>query len=487
MKMNKRVIVDFKPALNLVANMLLWFSLAFLLPLGVSLWYGESVVPFVVPALLSSSLGWVVMKSTRTTNSLGVREGFLVVALAWLAIAAFGAIPYLFDHHTLIDAYFESMSGFTTTGATIFKDLDHEPKSILMWRQFTQWLGGMGIIVLAIAVLPKLSVGGRQLMDTEAPGPKVDKLKPHLYQTARALWKVYVGLTIVEMILLATAGMSIFDSVAHAFSTVATGGFSPKALSIASFGPAIQWIIIVFMVLAGTNFALLFRALTGNFHRIKRDSEFHFYLILIMSSGILLALLINQGSWEERIREGLFQAASIITTTGFASVDFNEWAEILKLILLILMFFGGCAGSTGGSIKIIRSYLSFKFIRREILKVIHPAAVIPIRLGQKVVSEGALGGILGFSILYFTTFVAGSALLLLDMHLEGFPITILEGASMVASTLGNVGPAFGIAGPMGTYAELPDLSKELLITLMWAGRLELFPVIVLLTRSYWKR
>jgi trk system potassium uptake protein TrkH len=241
------------------------------------------------------------------------------------------------------------------------------------------------------------------------------------------------------------------------------------------------------MTLAGVNFALLYRAITGNFHRLRRDSEFHFYLLLLGSAGILLALLMNQGSIEERVRHGFFQAISVITTTGFASVDFNLWPELLKFFLLTLMFFGGCAGSTGGSIKIVRSLLSFKFILREILKAIHPSAVIPVRLGRRIVSEGAMSGIIAFSILYVTTFAIGSALLMIELYLEGVPIGVLEGVSMVASSLGNVGPAFGMAGPMASYAELPDLSKELLIVLMWAGRLELFPVIVLMTKSYWKR
>lgn len=485
--MKRSLIVEVRPALNLVSSIILWFSLSFILPAGVALWYGENVLPFLIPAALSSAFGWMGIMFTRTPTQLGVREGFLVVSLAWLAIAAFGALPYLFDHHSLIDAYFESMSGFTTTGATVLTDLEHEPRSILMWRQFTQWLGGMGIVVLAIAVLPKLAVGGRQLMETEAPGPKVDKLKPHLYQTARALWKVYVGLTLLEVVLLELSGMSLFDSVSHAFTTVSSGGFSPHSLSIAEFDPTVQWIIIVFMVLAGTNFALLFRAATGKFQAIRRDSEFRFYLLLLAGAGLVLALLLQKGSFEEQLRTGLFQAISIITTTGFASVDFNQWDDLLKFMLLMLMFFGGCAGSTGGSMKVVRSMLSFKFILREIRKAVHPSAVIPIRLRRRVISEDALSGIMAFSVLYVTTFIIGSALFLLDAYLEGNPVTVLEGVSIVASSLGNVGPAFGVAGPMASYADLSILSKELLIVLMWAGRLELFPVIVLMTRSYWKR
>jgi len=485
--MRQATVVDVRSALNVVASIIRWLSLAYLLPLGVALFYRENPWPYLIPLGLAAVLGLAGERLIRAPKELGVREGFLVVALAWLTIAAFGAIPYALDHHNVVDAYFESMSGFTTTGATILTDIENEPKGLLMWRQFTQWLGGMGIIVLAIAILPKLSVGGRQLMETEAPGPNVEKLTPRIYQTARALWKVYVGLSLVEIGTLKLLGMSFFDSVAHTFSTMATGGFSTHALSLADFNPAIQWATLVFMLLAGTNFALMYRVFSGRFVALKHDSEFHFYVGLIVISGLLIAFLLPGMPLEARLRHGLFQAISIITTTGFASVDFEQWSNVLKLVLLALMFFGGCAGSTGGSIKIVRSLLVFKFIFREWRKVIHPQAVLPVRLGRRTVSENAINGIMAFAVLYVTTFAVGSLLLLLDTTVQGLDLSVLEGVSMVAATLGNVGPAFGVAGPMASYAELPDTAKLLLTFLMWAGRLELFPVIVLMTREYWRR
>ncbi len=485
--MRSITVVEVRPALNLVANLLRWFGLSFLVPLGVALFYGEPVWPFAVPAALAVGLGGAGERLTRSRALLGVREGFLVVCLAWVGIAAFGALPYLFEGHPWVDAFFESVSGFTTTGATVLTDLADKPRSLLLWRQFSQWLGGMGIIVLAVAMLPKLGVGGRQLMEAEAPGPQVDNLKPHLYQTARALWKLYVGLTAAEFALLWWAGMSPFDSVAHAFTTMATGGFSPSPTSLAAYGPAAQWVVIAFMVIAGTNFALLYRVATGQFRAVRRNSEFLFYLSLLACSGVLLALLLGEGALEGRLRHGLFQATSIMTGTGYASADFNQWGEALKLILLLLMFFGGCAGSTTGSVKVVRALLSFKFIAREIRKVVHPNAVIPIRLGRRTVPESALSGILSFLVLYITTFAVGSVLLLLDAHWSGRPLSLFEGIGVAASALGNVGPAFGVAGPMASYAEFSDASKHLLTLLMVAGRLELFPVIVLLTRGYWTR
>lgn len=485
--MKQHIVVDVRSALHLVAGIIRWLSLAYLLPLAAALFYGESVLPFVVPMLLAIVLGWLGERLTRSASGLGVREGFLVVGVAWLAIAAFGALPYALAQHSLIDAYFEAMSGFTTTGATILTDIESEPRSLLIWRQFTQWLGGMGIIVLAIAVLPKLSVGGRQLMEAEAPGPTVDKLTPHIYQTARALWKIYLGLTLIQFLLLKLLGLSFYDSLAHAFTTMSTGGFSPRTQSMAAFGPAVQWVVILFMVLAGTNFALMYRVLLGRVNVLWKDHEFRFYVGLILSAGIVIALLLSDLSLEERLRHGWFQAASIITTTGYASVDFEEWNNTLKMVLLTLMFFGGCAGSTGGSIKMVRSLLVFRFLARELRKIIHPQAVIPVRLGNRVISEGALNGIMAFAILYITTFAVGSVLLLLDAQRAGIPMTVIEGVGVAAATLGNVGPAFGLAGPMSSYAGFPETSKILMIFLMWAGRLELFPVLVLLTREYWKR
>lgn len=482
----RRTVVDVRVALHLVAGIVRWLSLAYLLPLGVAIFYRENVLPFALPFVLAAGLGWLGERLYRAPRELGVREGFLVVSLGWLVIATFGALPYLWERLSPVDAYFESMSGFTTTGATVLTAIEAHSRSLLLWRGFTQWLGGMGIIVLAIAVLPKLSVGGRQLMEAEAPGPSVEKLTPRIYQTARALWKLYLGLTALEVGVLMALGLSLYDALSHAFTTMATGGFSPRATSLAAFSPAVQWAVVPFIVLAGTNFALMHRAVSGRWAALAHDREFRFYLALIGGAGLLLALLLD-GPLSARLRHGLFQAASILTTTGYASVDFDSWAPTLKLLLLTLMFFGGCAGSTGGSIKIVRALIVFKFLLRELRRTIHPQAVLPLRLGRRVIAEGAISGIVGFAVLYVTTFALGSVLLLLDAQRAGLPLSVLEGISAAASTLGNVGPAFGLAGPMASYAAFPASSKAVMIFLMWAGRLELFPVFVLLMRGYWKR
>ena len=485
--MKHPIVVEIRPALHLIAVIIRWLSLTFVPPLLAAWYYAESLWPFLIPMLLTAVIGLVGERLTRSPTELGIREGFLVVALAWMSIAVFGAIPYLLFNIDPLNAYFESMSGFTTTGATILNDIAGQPRSLLLWRQFTQWLGGMGIIVLAVAILPKLSVGGRQLMEAEAPGPQVDKLYPRIYQTARTLWLLYVGITVVEFGLFQILGMSFYDSLAHALTNVATGGFSPEPHSIEAFGPAVQWVVIFFMIVAGTNFILLYRVITGRFKRLWQDREFHFYLGLIFISGLTIALLLPGGPLEENLRHGWFQAITMITGTGYASTDFDQWSNTLKMILLILMFFGGCAGSTTGSVKIVRFVLVFKFLVRELKKAIHPQAVIPVRLGNQVISEGALSGIMGFAILYITTFAFGSVLILLDAQRVGLDISVLEGVSVVAATLGNVGPAFGIAGPMASYDAFPETSKLLMIFLMWAGRLELFPVLVLLMRGYWRR
>lgn len=485
--MKRLTLVDVRSTLHLVSAIIRWLSLAYVLPLGAALYYGEQPLAFAVPLVASAALGWLGERLTRSPRSVGVREGFLVVAVAWLVIAAFGALPYLWFGHSLVDAYFESMSGFTTTGSSILTQIEAEPQSLLLWRAFTQWLGGMGIIVLAVAILPKLAVGGRQLMEAEAPGPSVEKLTPRIYQTARALWKIYIGLTAALFALLVAQGLSVFDGLAHAFTTLATGGFSPKSLGLAAYPPGAQWSVLLFMVLAGANFALMYRVLSGRVKLLWQDSEFRSYLLLTVAAGLLMALLLDYPSWEERLRHGLFQASSIMTTTGYASADFEQWNNTLKLVLLSLMFVGGCAGSTSGSIKVVRLLLVFKFLYRELRMAIHPQAVIPLRLGNRVVPEGALSGIMAFSMLYVTTFALASVLLLLDAQRAGLPLSVLEGVGVAATTLGNVGPAFGFAGPLGSFAPFPDTSKALMALLMWAGRLELFPVLVLLMREYWRR
>lgn len=479
--------VDVRAALHLVGGVIRWFSVAFALPLVYAIFVREAWWPYALAGAIALLGGWAVERVSFTERDIRPREGFFVVAVAWGIIAFLGAMPFVvLGVLPPVDAYFEAMSGFTTTGATVLAHVEALPKALLLWRAFTQWLGGMGIIVLAVALLPKLGVGGSQLMDAEAPGPTLEKLTPRIRETARLLWGIYAGLTALDVLLLVFVGrLSWFDAVAHAFTTLSTGGFSTRDAGVASFSKAAQWITILFMICGGLNFALLYRAMARRQWRaLVTDTETRFYMALLL--GATLALWVILGIGADNLRHSAFQAVSIMTTTGYASTDFEGWPPAAKMILLVLMFFGGCAGSTAGSIKVIRTWLVFRFIVRETRNVIHPQAVLPIRVSGRVVSEEIVRAVAIFAVLYVTTFAFGSIVLLWDVTRVGLNMGIIEAASAVAATLGNVGPGFGLIGPMSTYAQLPETSKVLLVFLMWAGRLELFPVIVLFARSYWK-
>jgi trk system potassium uptake protein TrkH len=430
-----------------------------------------------------------------------VREAFLVVALTWLASAFFVSLPYvLADEPQLgspLNAYFEAMSGMTTTGASVLTDIEALDRSVAIWRQFSQWLGGMGIIVLAIAVLPRLAVGGRQLMESELPGPEMERLTASIRDTARRLWGLYVGLTALLVVVLASLGwsgadpaMSFFDAVAHAFTTMPTGGFSTRARSIEEFGGATQWTLIVFMVLAGANFALLYRTLRRR-DNPSRDEEFRLYLVLLALAALAIVLKLDARELfggEEAARHGLFQTVSIMTTTGFASADFNEWPIFATMVLVALMFVGGSASSTAGAVKVGRILIVMRLLRRELDQTVHREAVVPIRFNRLSVEERTVRDVAAFVLLYVVVFVAGSAGLVIAeaVSTARLDLTWPEAISAAATTLGNVGPGLGFLGPMGSFESFSGPSKGILIALMWAGRLEIIPVAVLLTRRYWR-
>jgi trk system potassium uptake protein TrkH len=496
--------VDVGAALNLIGALLKYLSLAFLFPAALAVGYSEPVTPFLLSAALCAAFGFALEWTTRGKERVGVREGFFIVALTWLLATLFVSLPYqLADLPQLerpLDAYFEAMSGMTTTGASVLTDIEALDRSVAMWRQQTQWLGGMGIIVLALAVLPRLRVGGRQLMESELPGPELEKLTASIRDTARRLWLLYFGLTGLEVIVLAVLGwsgaderMNLFQAVAHAFTTMPTGGFSPQARSIAAFAPATQWAIVVFMILAGANFALMYRSLTRRDPRIfGRDEEFRLYLGLLTLGAVVLVLeLLAEGIFagEEAVRHSVFQAVSIMTTTGYASTDFNEWlvaAPLAAMVLVALMFPGGSAGSTAGSIKVVRHVLIGRILRRELDQTVHPEVVSPIRLNRTVIDERTLRAVIAFVLLYVGIFVAGALALLIESARAGVEVSPFEAIAAAATTLGNVGPALGFAGPMGSFEPFSDLSSGIMIGLMWIGRLEIIPVVVLFTRSYWR-
>ncbi|AEN74048.1 potassium uptake protein, TrkH family [Rhodothermus marinus SG0.5JP17-172] len=477
-----------------------FLAVALLLPAGIALSYGEPHWwPFVLSALLAGAVGgglWVL--GGRRPHEPGIREGFAIVALAWLVLSLFGALPFVLgDVLSYTDAFFETMSGFTTTGATILggertPEIEALPRAYLFWRSLAHWLGGMGIIVLTLAILPILGVGGMQLYKAEVPGPTADKLTPRVRETARRLWLIYVGITALEVLLLLPA-MDWFDAVNHAFATMATGGFSTKNGSVGQFGSAyVEWVITVFMLLAGANFALHYRLLHGQWRPVWQDTELRVYLSIVAVATVLISLgiwapLHAEGDYQtyaeltDALRHGAFQAVSIITTTGFGTADYEQWSPLAVGVLFLLFFVGGMAGSTGGGIKVVRHVLLFKNSFRELKQLVHPRAIVPVRLNGRMVSDEVLRNVLSFFVLYFGLLGMGT------LALSAMEVDLLSAFGAVLSCLGNIGPTFGTMGPAENYAHLPALAKWILALLMMTGRLEIFTVLILLTRTFWRR
>ena len=502
LRTRRRTAVDLKATVNLVGILGKYLGLAALFPVPFAVWYGEPFWPFLATGAIVSGTGFALERMTAgAAPRVGVREGFLVVSVTWLLAAAFAALPYLFVggeqlSHPL-DAYFEGMSGFTTTGASVVTDFGEINRSLGIWRQFTQWLGGMGIIVLAIAVLPRLRVGGRQLLESEMPGPEIAQLSERIRSTARALWLLYVGLTAVQVMLLVGVGwlgfdeeMTPYEALAHAFTTMPTGGFSTRPRSAEEFAAISQWILAIFMLIAGANFALMYRAFIRRQPRaLVRDEEFRVYIALaLVATAAVTAMIWAYGiaEGEEAVRAGFFQSVSIITTTGMASADFALWPAALLLTLFALMFVGGSAGSTGGSIKVVRHLLIGKVLRREIDQTVSPELVMPIRLNGRPVNERTLRAIAAFVLLYVGFWAVGAGAIAIDSAITDAGLGTLDSLATSATALGNVGPGFGVTGPMGSFAPVGDVSKVTMILLMWVGRLEIIPVVVLVTRHYWR-
>jgi trk system potassium uptake protein TrkH len=472
----------------LLGWLLIFLSAALLVPITFSIYYADGNWQFFV---ISSAIGFVLggglAWSCVSEPEIGHREGFAIVGFSWLAAAALGALPYYLSGAipSYLNAYFESMSGFTTTGSTILVRVEVLGPSLLFWRAFTQWLGGMGIIVLSLAILPILGIGGMQLFQAEMPGPTKDRLAPRIQDTARILWSVYLIFTAVETGLLMVAGMNFFDAICHAFSSLATGGFSTRTESVAAFhNPWIDIIIIVFVILAGINFSLHYRLLSGNLKVFARSEELRFYLgigifatILVMFENILFG---TYDSCSDSLRYSAFQVWSVLTTTGFGTADFDQWAPVCKFTLVALMFLGGMAGSTGGGIKQVRILLFWKFTKMQIIKLIHPKAVEAIKLDNRKVPAEVIQSILGYLSLYMVVFVVAS------MIVTGQGTDIITGSTAVIATLNNIGPGLGGVGPCQNFAGLPDLSKAVLIVCMVAGRLELYTIAVLFVPKYWK-
>jgi trk system potassium uptake protein TrkH len=465
------------------------FGPMFLLPAVVSAVYHEwwDAAAFTATAVGSSVLGHVMRQAggdaaSNAVDRLRRVEGMCIVAVAWLLIAHLAAIPYIWAGLSFVDALFESMSGLTTTGATVLTDFGAFGKGIFFWRSVTHWVGGMGVIALFVAILPRLAVGGRQLFFAEASGLTDEALTPQIRKTAVTLWGLYAALTVVQVFALWLAGMTLFDAACNSMATLAAGGFSPHPQSIAGYqSAAIEWIVIVFMFAGGANFALQYRAVQGNLHAVQHDEEVRAYAAVILVASALLALFLASGGMAvgDSVRHALFQVVSIITTTGFASVDFNLWSDQAKIVLLGLMFIGGCAGSAAGGPKVVRHVLMARFTLRELRRTLHPRAILPVKLGGRVVPEDVLREVVVFMLFYILTFAIGAAIVI------GLGATIVEGISASAATIGNVGPGFGSIGPMGSFAGLHPVSKVVLTLEMWIGRLEVLTVLVLVRWEIW--
>jgi len=468
-----------KLALHIIGSFLKFFALAYIVPLVAAVYYGEDWRIFLYSLLLTLAIGLILEFGFRTTREIERADGFIIVAFTWLLIPLFGILPYIFPPVGLgfLDAFFEAMSGFTTTGATILEVVEELPRSALLWRSLTQWLGGMGVIALFVAILPRLGVGGSQLFDREFPGPLPEKLRPRFRTTARLLWTIYAGFTAAEMALLYfLARLPLFDSICISLSTIPTGGFTPHTQSIGFYGnPLAEYIIMIFMFLAGTRFIIHYRVLQRSLKALKGE-EFKLYLIILAAAISLLILSQGLSSY----REGIFQAISIMTTTGFATSDFDGWNSGARIVLVALMFIGACGGSTGGGTKVMRALTLIRHTGGMMRKAISPKAVVPLKLDRKPLSEGIVRDIISFLFLYILVAVLASiALAFLGLDLE----TAISG---VAASLGNVGPGLGGVGPTLNYAWLPGPAKVILIMCMWLGRLELFAVFMIFSPRVWK-
>ncbi len=490
---------------GILGALLFFLGVALLIPMGIGIGYGEeeSWRAFGATALIAMTVGGLSWYTMKPKMELGIREGFAVVALAWFVISLVGALPFTMADvlPTYTDAFFETMSGVTTTGATILggggnPNIEDIPKAFLFWRSLAHWLGGMGIIVLTLAILPMLGVGGMQLFKAEAPGPSADKFTPRVKETAKRLWLIYAGITLVEALCLLPA-MDLFDAVNHAFATMATGGFSTLNGSVADFNSSyVDWVITFFMYLAGINFVLHYRMLRGKTITVFKDQEFYLYTGVIAAAT--LAILFS--TWEptatilagsegattyagigEALRYATFQSVAIVTTTGFGTADYLLWPPLAMTVIFGLFFVGGMAGSTAGGVKVIRHLLLIKNVLKEFRLLVHPRAMLPLRLNGGVVPEDVMRNVLTFFVMYIAIIGIGTVL----MAILG--LDLMSALTSTMSSIGNVGPAFGSLGPTANYAGVPELGKWLLSLLMMAGRLEIFTVIVILLPVFWRR
>ena len=483
MRFNLKVIGNIIGILLMINGFLMLTAVPFGIYHVESSWKG-----ILLSSLINSAIGFFLYYSTKNNQNkeLRKRDGYLIVTSSWIIMSFFGMLPYLITGQIpgVANAFFETVSGYTTTGATILDDIESLDHGILYWRSLTQWIGGMGIIVLAVAILPFLGIGGMQLFVAEAPGVSIDKLQPRIKETAQRLWQIYISFTVVLFFILWAEGMDLFQAVNHAMTTFATGGFSTKNASIGYFeSPLIQYTIILFMFISATNFTLTYFAINLNFKKVINNEEFriYFFFIIILTLIVFLTLLgIDSSYAEETFRSALFSIVSIITTTGFTTVDFTGWTEFITILFFILMFFGASAGSTSGGIKIVRHVILLKNSYNEIKKQLHQSAVFTLKFNNNKVPQSVVTNILAFMMLYVVIFSLGSII----MTILG--VDFITSIGSVAATLGNVGPGIGEVGPSSNYNSIPNAGKYFLSLLMFIGRLELLTFLMILTPVFWK-
>ncbi|EOR20494.1 MULTISPECIES: TrkH family potassium uptake protein [Clostridium] len=480
--------MNYKIVLKIIGNVLVYEALLLLLPFAIALTYsGEDANSFLITIAITLIVALVLRNIKIKDKSMYAKEGFLTVGLAWIAIAAFGALPFVISGSipSYIDAFFETVSGFTTTGATILTEVESLPKGILFWRSLTHWIGGMGFLIFVLALVPTIGSNSIHLLKAESPGPNPGKIVPKIRETAKILYIIYLVLTIIQTILLILSGLSVYDSVIHALGTAGTGGFSNMNLSVGAFNnPAAEWIITIFMIIFGVNFSLYFQLIKGNIKGFFKNEELKYYLLIVLVSIVFIAINIidfNNGNIGLSIRQSSFQVASIISTTGYATTDFNLWPSLSKTIIMILMIVGAMAGSTAGGIKTIRLVIMLKAVRRGIDKILHPKRIQSVKIDGKVVDEETISGVLLFIAAYSVIYLIA----LFIVSFDGFDL--VTNITSVLTAISNVGPGLEMVGPMGNFSNFSKLSKIVLSFCMLAGRLEIYPMLIMFSKSIWKR
>ncbi len=480
--------MNYKIIIRVLGFLLFVEGFAMLLALVVSLIYNEyDKHGFLISAGINLIIGTaIILLTSKVNKEIRKKEGFIIVSFVWIIFSFFGSLPYVLSGAipNFTNAFFETISGFTTTGSSILSDIEALPHGILFWRSITQWLGGMGIIVLSLAILPVFGIGGMQLFMAEVPGPTPDKISPRIRQTAKTLWIIYLGFTVVETLLLWLGGMSFFDAICHSFTTMATGGFSTKQASLAYWqSPFIHYVVILFMFFAGTNFTLSYIAIKGKFNRVLRDEEFKYYTLFILGFTLFIfagLLFTAQLGIEQAFRDSLFQVVSIITTTGFATADYLIWHPFLTMLIFALFFFGGSAGSTGGGIKIMRIVILIKTSYYELRRMLHPHAIIPVKFNKHSVDAKIISNVLAFFMFYFIIFGFSTVVfIIIEPEVE-------SAMGAVATCLGNIGPGLGSVGPAENFLHIKPVGKWFLSFLMLLGRLELFTILVLFSPGFWR-